>query len=919
MVEWNSGSDSNGNQYFYYPAQESVFKKMITEQGGFYIDIYDASNKKIKRKEVNSKGEEWNSPVITYFRTMTEKGMKYYKLYKNCKLYAVPKNHVDILNSISNDIKQLILDYAEFKKSSKYDEQYKYDFANKNKGIFDSLDNLNDKLLNIENTNFQSFFMRNSGIRWMISMHPEETLSAFQSLFNTNNSLTDRISEFRKIIQDTTFADADWKNKAATMTDPKAETASFYLFAQDYTKYLLFTKITPFNNYAKRFNLTNLLNNADDRYEKWQDYCKSTLIPKMEEVLNTSCTLLDAQDFIWYIGNLDACSLLREELINYYSNKGLVIDDTPNDYTAIKLNSNIAEVHKIGSKSNKFKVVIDYDKLPENMTNNCRRVPDSYQWTLNGECIIDSRDTLSDVIEKIDYILGNSDDDIDDNLNIEDEEMDKMITPLNQILYGPPGTGKTYNTAKEALKILEPDFNSDDRKEIMEKYQFYKNNKQIHFVTFHQAYSYEEFVEGIRPVLSNDCNGLRYELHEGIFKQIVNLAKSEYTKAQVQTDIDLQNRNIFKMSLGNTLDENEINIFDYCLENNCIGLGYGKDIDFSNANSKDEIKAIYDNSENLKDTSTFTIDAVDRFKHQIKNGDLVFISQGNSGIRAIGVVENDYYFNNNSEIHFKQFRNVKWLYSGESIPFDKFSVKKLSQMSIYQLDKQDLKIDFIQNLLGNKENSQIKKYVLIIDEINRGEIAKIFGELITLLEPDKRLLAENEITLTLPNSPDEDFGIPQNLYIIGTMNTADRSIALLDIALRRRFDFIAKYPNANVIGKDGCRTEVEGIDLKLFLNNINEKIELLLDKDHTIGHSYLMGIENYEDFLSKFRNKILPLLQEYFYNDFEKIAQVLRQNIDDDEWTDIDTQIILKKLVDDLPKYSINEKYPKEAFLRICK
>ena len=301
----------------------------------------------------------------------------------------------------------------------------------------------------------------------------------------------------------------------------------------------------------------------------------------------------------------------------------------------------------------------------------------------------------------------------------------------------------------------------------------------------------------------------------------------------------------------------------------------------------------------------------------MQKGDLVLISNGNNSIRAIGLITGDYRYNNVAEIKYCQYRDVKWLYSGDDIPKDKFIFKNLSQMSIYQFYKQDLNIEFIQNMLNIDEKKDVKKYVLIIDEINRGDISDIFGELITLLEDTKRTDKENvEVILPYSNKP---FSIPPNLYIIGTMNTADRSIALLDIALRRRFDFIAKYPDSSVIGQDGAKTEVEGIDLKLFLDKMNERIEVLFDKDHTIGHSYLMGINNYDDFVYKFKNRILPLLSEYFYNDYDKIAEVLNQdNIDDDEWSDDTTQIILKRLINDRPLYKINEKYPIDAFKKVC-
>ena len=273
--------------------------------------------------------------------------------------------------------------------------------------------------------------------------------------------------------------------------------------------------------------------------------------------------------------------------------------------------------------------------------------------------------------------------------------------PLNQILYGPPGTGKTYTTINKALEILanygEIEKIPDNRQKQKEIFDTFVTKGQIEFVTFHQSYGYEEFVEGIKPSVKNGT--VIYETKNGVFK---NLCKK-------------------------------------ALE--------GKD----------------------------------------------------------------------------------------------------------------------------------KPYILIVDEINRGNIAKILGELITLIEPSKRIGKSEGLQLTLPYSG-ESFGVPSNLYIIGTMNTADRSIALLDTALRRRFEFVEMMPDFEYLKDKKISDSGNTIELGRLLESMNNRIEFLLDREHTIGHSYFMGVESIEDLHEVFKNKIIPLLQEYFYDDYAKIIAILNDN-----------------------------------------
>ncbi|ELN8656168.1 AAA family ATPase, partial [Campylobacter jejuni] len=178
----------------------------------------------------------------------------------------------------------------------------------------------------------------------------------------------------------------------------------------------------------------------------------------------------------------------------------------------------------------------------------------------------------------------------------------------------------------------------------------------------------------------------------------------------------------------------------------------------------------------------------------------------------------------------------------------------------------------IQNEKFKIKKEILKSYIIIIDEINRGNVSKIFGELITLIEPSKRIGEKEELKVTLPYSG-EKFGVPKNVYIIGTMNTADRSITSLDTALRRRFEFIEMMPDVSKLSMD-C----EGINLQELLKAINTRIEYLLDREKTIGHAFFVSVENLEDLKKVFQNKIIPLLQEYFYNDYALINEVLNDN-----------------------------------------
>lgn len=449
---------------------------------------------------------------------------------------------------------------------------------------------------------------------------------------------------------------------------------------------------------------------------------------------------------------------------------------------------------------------------------------------------------------------------------------------LNQILYGPPGTGKTYNTVIKAIEIIKPDiikYDSDNNitnyREIKEEFDKLKETHQIEFVTFHQSYSYEDFVEGIKPLI-DDKEQIKYYVQPGIFKNLCNEAQ-KVVSSQSSKEIDFSKTRIFKMSLGNTLG-NDDDIYEYCIANNVVALGWGKDKDFSDCNSKSEI-SILDESWGAK--------AIEIFKLWMRKGDIILISNGNKNIRAIARITGDYEFNIETPIRYSQFRKVEWLYHGNDIPVSKIYDKILSQQAIYAFYSSNkegtesyngsIKTEYLNNIITGKINEEPDKpYILIIDEINRGNISKIFGELITLIEEDKRLGNEHELKVTLPYSQ-KTFGVPKNLYIIGTMNTADRSIALLDAALRRRFYFEEIMPKPEILNNkivDGTN-----INLTQLLRQINCRIINKFDRDHQIGHSYFMNISSNTDLKRVFINKIHPLLNEYFYNETDTVAEVL--------------------------------------------
>jgi len=415
----------------------------------------------------------------------------------------------------------------------------------------------------------------------------------------------------------------------------------------------------------------------------------------------------------------------------------------------------------------------------------------------------------------------------------------KSFSKLNQILYGPPGTGKTYHTINRALEIIDGEV-PEDRAEAKSRFEELSSAGQIEFVTFHQSYGYEEFVEGIK---ANSVDGeISYDVAGGVFKKLSIKASSD--------DLEFSSTNEF-----DNLYNEYVKKFDFFNDEEAVGKIYktktGKQFQlFKNSNSLV-----------VKANTTYISLSCDLLKRTIAEGKAPYYSS------YINIILPDI------------------------------------------LQGREIKIE---------QNAKVKNHILIIDEINRGNISKIFGELITLIEPSKRIGASEEIQLCLPYSNDL-FGVPSNLYIIGTMNTADRSIALMDTALRRRFEFVEMMPNAELLD-----FEVAEVNLKALLQKINARVEYLYDRDHTIGHAYFMELDEHSslaDLNAIMQNKIIPLLQEYFYDDWEKIKLVLNdgfiEKIEMKAFQIFDTGINDEYVEDEKFVYSVAKYFSKESYIKI--
>ncbi|EPW1492652.1 McrB family protein [Campylobacter coli] len=521
--------------------------------------------------------------------------------------------------------------------------------------------------------------------------------------------------------------------------------------------------------------------------------------------------------------------------------------------------------NKVDDYNTQFnKKTYDYKNLNNDIDLIIDKIIENMQWF--------AKLPLNEIQDRNDLSKSNNKEIRNDGSEMSNKKENKNLS-LNQILYGPPGTGKTYHTIDKALEILGENLESRDRDEKKAKFDEYVKDGQIVFTTFHQSYGYEEFVEGIKPMMNNEANSqeIQYEIKDGIFKDICNRALENYENSNLNTEElreKIKLREKVEKFLNRLLETNEPisktkggNFFINSFNNNTIEI-YSEDVERFDGIFKLSLSTFITL---LKSNIEFN-SAVEMFKKVFD--------------RDYADRTHTYYFNLVNK--FKEY--------------EKQAVLKTEDNKI--------------------SSNSLNSYIIIIDEINRGNVSKIFGELITLIEPSKRIGESEELKVTLPYSG-KKFGVPKNVYILGTMNTADRSITSLDTALRRRFEFVEMMPDSDLLKNvfickdvenpnkdedylgDDAKTEGFAEILQNILISINKRIEFLLDREKTIGHAFFMSEavkfnkdnwckpDKYEEdwyvlsiskLKSIFQNKIIPLLQEYFYNDYALISAVLNDN-----------------------------------------
>ena len=428
-----------------------------------------------------------------------------------------------------------------------------------------------------------------------------------------------------------------------------------------------------------------------------------------------------------------------------------------------------------------------------------------------------------------------------------------------------------HNTAIYAVAICDKlsldEVKSRPYEEVLDRYRVLKDEeKRVAFTTFHQSYGYEEFIEGIKPKMDSEALDVEYTIKDGVFKDFCDRASKKKTSS---SGVNVgENARVWNVILGG---KNEPELKQRCFNEGTIRIGWHK-----------SPEVITDETEGLNDKERRILL---NFQDEMEIGDVVVARATSDAVDGVAIITGEVEFDT-SDKHYPRKRRVQWLYKGANISIiDLNGGTRLDRKSVYPLNRisvGDL-LSRVPTEAGVEVKDETRPFVFIIDEINRGNISKIFGELITLIEPTKRKGAKEAMEATLPYS-NVPFGVPNNVYLIGTMNTADRSIAIMDTALRRRFQFEEMMPNPQVLRNIGADKVVEGdveLDVAEMLEVINKRIEYLFDREHTIGHAFFTDLKDeptVQKLASIFMKSVIPLLQEYFYEDYSKIRMCLGDN-----------------------------------------
>lgn len=484
--------------------------------------------------------------------------------------------------------------------------------------------------------------------------------------------------------------------------------------------------------------------------------------------------------------------------------------------------------------------------------------------------------------------------------NTEEIDMRGISVSKNTILYGPPGTGKTYYTVIYAVAVIEGKSVEEIKSEasynynsVKARYDEYVSAGRIAFTTFHQSYGYEEFIEGIKPNMIEGDDDIGYRVESGVFKKFCDRASIPSAASLSEYGIN-NDPAVWKVSLGGSHDNP---VRTDCMENNHIRIGwdkYGPDI-----------------SDRIDELTNGKL-VLNAFTNIMRKGDIVLSCYSSTEIDGIGVVTGDYRWDD-SYNSLKRVRDVKWIVKNireNILEYNNGYVMAPATVYWIGISASDVLSIIEKHKLEHSSTSNSQdRFVFIIDEINRGNISKVFGELITLVEETKRLGALEQMKVQLPYSH-SSFGVPNNVYILGTMNTADRSIAIMDTALRRRFSFVEMLPESEVLRSVGADFVGEGgitLSVADMLDVINERITFLFNREHTIGHAFFTSLKDdpsVENLGKIFEKSIIPLLQEYFYEDYSKIQLILGD--DGKSGDDKQYQFIRDEEIDPLNLFSSN-------------